>query len=192
MGRKRKINKLELFQSTEKLLLIYGYDQFHFKILAKELNVARSTVYDYFANKEELVTEYMCDLMGRVNLELIKLKPIQSPLDRLKRMLKVFFTFSHIHNVLQIAHVINRGTSEKVEQNMQKLDNYHHEFFGMIISWIQEGQEKGELRPEISSSIIAGLFFTSIQIPNMENLKPDEWREAIFQAICEGIIQKNS
>lgn len=187
MGRKQKISKQELFQATEKLILKQGYDQFHFKVLAEELNVARSTVYQYFPNKEELVTEYMCLLMEHITDNLASIQPIEDPMKRLKKMLKVFFSFSHIHQVLQISTIINREMSDKVNLNMQKLDTYHYKFHEMIINWIQEGQEKGALRVNISPTIIAGLFFTSIQIPNMEQLNVDDWSEQIFHVICTGI-----
>jgi AcrR family transcriptional regulator len=187
LGRIRKASKQELLQATEKLLLTHGYDHFHFKILAKELGMARSTVYEYYANKEELVTEYMCNLMEQVNSDLKKIQHFSHPLERLKSMLKVFFSYSHIHQVLQISHVINRDTTEKVKVNMQKLDDYHQDFHGMIVNWIQESQEKGHLRSDISVSIIAGLFFTSIQIPNVEELSAEDWSEYIFKVICEGI-----
>lgn len=192
MGRKRKVSKQEVFQATEKLLLEHGYDQFHFKILSNELNMARSTLYEYFANKEELVTEYMCLLMENVTNDLSKVQPINEPIERLKSMLKVFFRYSHIHQVLQISSIINRETTEKVKLNMSKLDDYHHNFHGMIMQWIQEGQDKGELRSDISPSVIAGLFFTSIQIPNMEQLNAEDWSEYIFQVICMGISNKPS
>lgn len=60
---RRKLHKPELMKVTEKLLLEQGYGGFNFSTVASLLNIGRTTLYEYYASKDELIVDYMNELM---------------------------------------------------------------------------------------------------------------------------------
>ena len=54
--RKKLFTHEQLLEKTEELLLTYGYEKFHLKLLSMHLDGARSTIYSYYKNKEEIVS----------------------------------------------------------------------------------------------------------------------------------------
>src|SRR5690625_5975859 len=75
MARERKFSKEGLYETTKETLLDHGYNGFTIGKVAKSLKVSRGTIYKYFDNKEELITEYM---VYEMKLFLIELKEINS------------------------------------------------------------------------------------------------------------------
>lgn len=80
-----------MYQATNQLLLQYGYNGFHFGLLAEQLNVTRAALYKYFDNKDELITEYMVEEMERFLLDLQKMKEYPLFKDQLDYLLGVIF-----------------------------------------------------------------------------------------------------
>ena len=53
--RKKLFTHEQLLEKTEELLLTYGYEKFHIKLLSMNLDGERSTIYSFYKNKEEIV-----------------------------------------------------------------------------------------------------------------------------------------
>ena len=66
MGRKQSFTETELLDTTKKLVLEHGYDGFHLKLLSQHLSGARSTIYQYYSNKEEIVAACMKRVIAKV------------------------------------------------------------------------------------------------------------------------------
>lgn len=90
MGRKQAFTKSELLDHTKKVLLEHGYDGFQLKLLSKNLVGARSTIYQYYANKEEIVAACMKRTMENV---LQKASAIDETdcMNALQHLLEVYF-----------------------------------------------------------------------------------------------------
>jgi AcrR family transcriptional regulator len=186
MARLRSINQQELMKATEELLLEKGYDGLHFKLLAERLGVGRSTIYEYFSNKDELVASYMVNLMNTLMEKCLKLDD-SDPIQQLKDLLTIFISYSHIHKFIQyIPHLKTAKTSE-MERQIEKLDHDHRELFSIIVNMIKRGQSENLLRNDLPPEIITSIFFNSIQIPRTLNVDPHDWSEKLFSVIFYGI-----
>lgn len=172
--------------ATEELLLEKGYEGFHFKALSKKLNVGRSTLYEYYSNKEELIASYMLKVMQQILVECSGL-PTHSPLQELKGLLQVFMKHSQIHQIIQIIPMMNQEVSPAVQLAIQRLSEDHHRLFDRVMRVIDDAKVQGEIRSDISSAIIAGIFFTAIQIPGSQESDSHSWSEMIFQVLYEGL-----
>ena len=51
MARESKFTTEELYNLTRSLLYDFGYDRFHFGLLAEQLGVTRSALYKYYGTK---------------------------------------------------------------------------------------------------------------------------------------------
>jgi len=186
---KRKVDIQELMAVTENMLLEKGYEAFHFKALAEELNIGRSTLYEYFSSKEELVTEYMTNIMDKIFLECKGTLTLPDPLGQLREMLNIFLKYSKLHQILQILPLIDRNSSPRVEKSLRKLDDQHNQMFQWIMDSIHAAQDKGQIRADLHPSVVAGLFFNAIQIPNRLHLEQDAWNRMMFDAIYHGLAR---
>lgn len=186
MGRKKAIEMQELMKATEELLLEYGYHAFQFKILAAKLDVARTTIYEYYANKEELITDYMFNLMACIQSECESLSHERTPLEKLKGMLRIFVKYGQIHKIIIIVPQVNAEASQKTKDSLCKIARQHQALLQMMLLWIKEGKEEKQIREDVPDSIIAGLFFNVIQIPNHRGIPTEEYVEQLFDVLCHG------
>lgn len=187
MARHRKTDEVELMKAAEALLLEKGYEGFHFKGLSDRLNVARSTIYEYYRNKDELITDSMKQLMDTILEKCYALKKYADPIDKLKGLLKVFLEYSHIHSILEAIPMISNSTTELVAANLKTLHEQHDELFKFIIKLIDEAKVYGKIRKDIPSIVTAGIFFHTITIPNMSKMNVDEWTDFLFDVLLKGI-----
>ncbi|MBM7649841.1 AcrR family transcriptional regulator [Bacillus ectoiniformans] len=187
MARKKKLDEQELFLATEKLLVKKGYDGFHFKALSEELEVARSTIYEYYANKDDLITSYMMKRMDEIMEECFALSVIDSPVAQLKQLLEIFITRSHTHQVIEMIPLLKQAKSLKIQQQVDDLTHYHQKMYEFINEIIVKAQKEGLIRKNIEPPVIASLLFNAIQIVNVMNVPPKEWSEKLFSIIFYGI-----
>lgn len=190
MGRKRAINPADLLVATEELLLEVGYHAFNFKLLSQKLQVARSTIYEYFPNKEELITSYMLHLMKQILEECEYLNEIQSPMDQLYQILLIFIKYSQVHQVMPMMAFIDAEASPTIKTGLIQLSKDHYRLYNQITETIEECKKQQMIDPSISTSIIAGLVYNSILIPNKEQLPIEEFTKQLFFVIKNGIKAK--
>lgn len=188
MGRKRVIEMQELMKATEELLLEHGYHAFHFKMLADRLDVARTTIYEYYPNKEELITGYMLNLMDRISSACNALPREETSLEKLKGILRIFVKYGQIHKIIMIIPQVNGDASQKTRDSLMQLAQQHHDLLSKLLLWIREGKKEKLIREEVPEAIIAGLFFNIIQIPNHGGIPSEEYIDQLFDMLCHGFV----
>lgn len=161
MPRKRKFHMEEVLEATERLLLEYGYDQFHFKMLSEKLNVARSTIYEYFSSKEELIKYYMENLMEKIFRELDEISNQENPLDALEQMFTIFLKYAKLRKVFDSPNFTGSNQMQNLLRDLQKI-------YQRIYSVVEEGKWRGFIRNDIPSSTIATMFFYATELPGGE------------------------
>lgn len=165
-----------------------GYSGFHFRVLAEKLGIGRSTIYEYYTNKEELILAYMNQLMGKVMRE-CKSWENQVPLERMKGYLSVFMQYDQIHHMIQILPMIDRSNSSiEVEKEIQKLFYDHQKVYAWITNAIDEAKEREEIRKDLPTQLLAAIIFSSVQLPKLmtEEIKEIISGEMIFDLLHKG------
>lgn len=188
MVRSRKVEKRELMAATEELLLEKGYRGFHFKELAEKLGVGRSTIYEYYRGKDELVTAYMLDVMERIEKECQSLHMLTNAKEKIRGLLVLFMKYSQLHRITQILPMIDREGSQTVQQSIEKLFVEHDRLFQFIQSVIHEGKEKGEVRKDVADEMLAQILFNAIQVHTGEHENSNEnYAEKVFKVLFTGM-----
>ncbi|WP_167578566.1 TetR/AcrR family transcriptional regulator [Jeotgalibacillus proteolyticus] len=190
MARQRKIIIEDLLKATEELLLEKGYEGFHFKALSEKLDVARSTIYEYYSNKDELITDYMRLLMMEVMGRIKAIKERPSSFQMLKELLNLFMEYSQVYDMIKMRPSLNQSGSPAVIKNLQDLDCSSQELFKLLSVHIERAKAEGSIREDLSTSLVAGIFFNTVLIPNHEKIPPAQWSEMIFSLIEHGISSK--
>ncbi|KIL50104.1 hypothetical protein KP77_14790 [Jeotgalibacillus alimentarius] len=187
MARQRKMNIPELMEATESLLLEKGYEGFHFKALSERLEVARSTIYEYYKNKDELIADYMTMLMDQVMKKIDQLSQQPDAFLTLKDLLYLFMEYSQVYDMIKMRPSLDKSSSSIVKEQLEKLDAQSGRLFQLLMMLIEKAKKEGSIRNSLPSSLIAGVFFQSVLIQNTEGIPKEEWAEVLFDMIENGI-----
>lgn len=187
LARKRVINEQELMIATEELLLERGYEGFHFKALSEKLGTARSTIYEYYPNKDELIATYTKMTMDVIINKVLGVKKIPKVKEQLRKLLEIFITFSHIHRLLQIVERLKAMESDRIQRQIEELNNDYKKLFSLMIDIVEKAQSENWIRHDLTPQIIAMVFFTSIPNPKELEMDPERWSETLFTIFFDGI-----
>lgn len=186
MGRKPIYTKTELLDTTEKLLLERGYDGFHMKLLSEHLSGARSTIYQYYANKEEVIAACLKRAMERImkRTETIDESDVMVAIHEL---LRAYIGEAKLHSLLVETTKVNIAVSDMAKEDIDFVVTSHNILKGQLMRIMQKIQQEGYLREDIPLMAMASLFFTLIETPNMLNLPSNEWADLLFKMWFEGV-----
>ncbi|SER07855.1 TetR/AcrR family transcriptional regulator [Piscibacillus halophilus] len=190
MARQKKFTTDELFQMTRRLLLDHGYEGFSFSVLATRLDVSRGTIYKYFENKEDLVTEYMLYEMNKYLEELKGIHQYELFEDQLDFLLDLMFRDQELLQVIEMGQKIPIQESDRAKLNHEKIETLHIDMYQNLADMIKLGKEQGKVREEIPDSLVLGFIFQSITIPNHFGVPPHEWVRSIKDVIRHGMFKE--
>ncbi|WP_043930792.1 TetR/AcrR family transcriptional regulator [Bacillus sp. EB01] len=191
MARDRKFSTDELFRETQRLLLEHGYEGFTFSILAEALNVSRGTLYKYYENREELITEFMLYEMNQFLFEVEEIHSIEGFLPQLDFLLNLMFKNPELKQLIEIGQQVPAVINEKVRQNKAQLEKLHLKMYDSLQAFIETGRQEGMLKPGLPDALILGYIFQSVSIPNHFGIPQDEWIAGIGKLICYGMVKNN-
>lgn len=188
MGRRQSFTTSELLDVTKKLVLEHGYDGFHLKLLSQHLPGARSTIYQYYSNKEEIVAACMkreiTGLLDRTSAvdETETMKALQD-------LLEIYVEESKLHQLLGDANKINAANSVAATQDLDFVEEAHTLMKVQLTRLFQSAQQEKSLRDDIPLPVQIGVYFNLINTPNMMNVPTPEWSKLLFQ-LWTGGVQK--
>ena len=142
MARERKFSIEDLFQQTKKLLLLQGYDGFTFSILAEQLDVSRGTLYKYYDNKDELITDYMIHEMEQFLTDLKEINDYNTFNEQFDFLLDLILQNTDIHHFISMNHQIKADSSEKVKHNKEQLSKLHLDMYDYLQNFINTGKRE--------------------------------------------------
>ena len=139
----------------------HGYFQARISDIALQADVADGTIYLYFKNKEQILMaalDYAFHSFMAVAKE--ELKTIRGPRERLLRLAEL-----HLEKMGE-----NRGLAvvfqTEVRQSARFLKEFSHkhliEYFDTVRAIVQEGQQMGIFRKEVSDKIAANCIFGAL------------------------------
>ncbi|MFE8696610.1 TetR/AcrR family transcriptional regulator [Cytobacillus sp. FJAT-53684] len=191
MARERKFSIEELFTSTKELLLIHGYEGFTFSLLADRLNVSRGTLYKYYENKEELITDFMIAELKHFLTDLQKIEHCKGFEAQFDFLMNLIFDMPEVQQLIKIAVQIPVNISDKVKKNKEHLDKLHLDMYTHLQSFLYLGKVEKKLKAHIPDGLILGFIFQTIAIPNHFGIPHSEWVASIKEMISHGMFTNN-
>lgn len=186
---RKKIEHKTLMQTTEKLLLEQGYGGFNFSLLSNRLNVGRSTLYEYYASKDELVADYMTELMVSYTEELKLIAEGTEAETQLIELIQLMIKYAHIHDVLQMIPLIQSDSQpvQKVKENFVK---DHLIIINYIIDIVEFGKRQSVIKEEIPTNILVNLLFNTINKPSSLDMDIHTWARWVWEIISAGVTPR--
>jgi AcrR family transcriptional regulator len=191
MARARAYTREELLDATEQLIVIHGYDSFRIKLLSDTLSGARSTIYEYFSNKEEIIAACMRRSMDNILQACAGLEQLDA-LTAIKQMLYIFLERADMHKIVSMVPKVNHKASDKVQTEMKILDQGHERLKHMIQSLFERARAEGLIRADIPLPVMTAVFFHAIDTPNWMKLPTEQWAELLFSIWWNGGSSENS
>ena len=187
MARQKKMDEAEMLIETEKLLLERGYEGFSFKALSANLDIARSTIYEYYSHKDDLITDYMFILVKKVMVEMEKISSETTGLDTMKEWLKLFMRYDQVHYMISMRAQLDQSESEIARNRLKQMDGLHGKMFFMLSNQVKKAKELGEVRDDLPNELVASFFFHSIlsRPANDENI--EGWADKLNDIIENGV-----
>ncbi|WP_040205719.1 TetR/AcrR family transcriptional regulator [Neobacillus jeddahensis] len=191
MARERKFSTDELYHATERILLKHGYEGFSFSLLAEQLDISRGAIYKYFDNREELITNYMLYEMKLFLEELKIIEEYHSFDEKFTFLLELIFKNSTVPQMIEIGRRVPINENNKVKENIGQLENLHLDMYKHLQGFIDLGRQEQKLKASIPDSLILGIIFQSIMIPNHFGISPSEWVQSIKEILCHGMLKND-
>lgn len=189
MARKKTFTQEELYQATHDLMLEVGYDNFSFQMLSKKLDISRTALYKYYANKNELLQAYLNHQLEEVVERLDSTEwPSEYP-GKLSELIDLVFAYADTHAISAMVPARKWTKDNAHEPDIQRSKELHSRFFGFIQAMIEEGQQKGFLKQEIPSLVMIETIFHSINLPNRSGLSAEQRSYFVKKILFEGIIK---
>ncbi len=190
LARERKFTDEQLFNATKKMIINDGYEAFTFSRLAAVLHVSRGSIYKYYENKDELISEFLMYEMNRFLHDFQGLDISRDFEEQVEQLIDFIFKHSNIHHVMEIIHQIPNNTTQRAKRNKLKLNEYHIEMYQRFQGFLDIGRSQQKLKKQLPDGIILGMIFQTIAIPNHFGIAQEIWITSIKEIICNGMIEK--
>ncbi len=190
MARERKFTDEELFKATKLLLIGDGYDSFTFSKLASMMEVSRGSIYKYYENKDELISEFLMYEMNRFLQGFSELDKSGDFQTQFYLVIDFIFRHSEIHQILEIINQIPKKSSNREPSNQTQLNTYYIDMYKQFQDLIEQGKKEHVIKSHLSDAIILGMIFQTIAIPNHFGIPKDEWIASIREILSEGMFER--
>lgn len=173
-----------------------GYYGTNLNDVAKEVGIARGTIYLHFPTKDDLLAAIIRNADEHI-LKTLKdvVEPEDNPLKKLRKIfyeyLKTCYEFEDLIKVM--SHELRTAVSSHLYGN-----NDANSVARLVAKTIEEGKQKGFIDPEINTSIAANAFFSVITIQTFldareeRGLELEEITESALKIYFKGIEKRGS
>jgi TetR/AcrR family transcriptional regulator, fatty acid metabolism regulator protein len=138
-----------------------GYFNAKVSDVARTAGVADGTVYLYFKNKDDLLTSIFGWAMGEfINRAKSELAEVEDPREKLRRFAHLHFLMLEQERDIAIVFQIELRQSTKF---MEQFSTTHlAQYLQMLREIIEEGQQRGFFRKQLSSKVVAKFLFGAL------------------------------
>lgn len=183
---RKKVQSIELMKATEKLLLEQGYGGFNFTALSKLLGIGRSTLYEYYASKDDLIVAYMNELMVHYTDELATIVSVEDAKSQLFQLIELMIKYAHIHSILKIIPLLQSDSEVVVEMKKNFITDHIH-IIKEIQTIIDHCKQEKVVREEIPTDVLVNLLFNTINKPTSLKVDNKGWAKWIWEIIYTGM-----
>jgi TetR/AcrR family fatty acid metabolism transcriptional regulator len=160
--RSRGTEKRErILQSAIRVFAKKGFYNTRVSEIARTAGVADGMIYLYFKNKDDILISIFTDRIGTLNDEMLRqLASLGSPSEKIQRIVSVQLGLLRGHKDLAEVITIN------LRQSNRFLKQYaapgFNRYLDIIAGVVQEGQERGEFRTDVSPRVAACSLFGAL------------------------------
>jgi AcrR family transcriptional regulator len=178
----------EIFNAAVKLFVEKGFNETSMREIADATGVGKSTLYDYFPSKDDMLIAFVVDEVGHMSAaaEVILAQDLSAG-EKFRRILR-----KHMEYVLANKSVYMRlmfETQRLSFENQQRIQRHRHTYQDMLCGLVGQGIQDGEFRPVNPLIAVRGMFslLTSFIYTSRPTGSPEEMIGDAFEIFFKGL-----
>jgi AcrR family transcriptional regulator len=178
----------EIFDASVKLFLKNGFQETSMREIAEMAGIGKSTLYDYFKTKDEILVWGVEDQLMDLTVEVQEIVKQPAPaIKRLRRVMKTHLEFlvSSKEFYLKLSFEVQRLNLE----SQKRIQVRRHAYQDLIRQLIDEGTAEGSFR-KVDSLLVARTLITALTptvFTSRPSGTPQEMLDTAFDIILKGI-----
>lgn len=188
----------EIIDAAEKVLFAKGIQNATMDDIAKEAELGKATLYEYYASKDEIflaIQERASNLLAKAFEKAIE-KPILG-YDKIKAIGEAYFAFAkefpNYYQFISLFEATNTKINpEKSAKNMLKVNEVMHKAIGI---GMEDGSIRKDMRPDVLSKVLWAVSTGILQmidtkgemLEKYQNIKAEDLFACFFDLLKEGI-----
>jgi AcrR family transcriptional regulator len=194
-ARHREKYRERLFRAALKLFGEKGFAETTIEDITKAADLGKGTFFNYFPSKEHILIAFGEMQIAKLEGFVKAAEQSKEPLPTQLRSLITLMTEEPARNPAIVRALIQANlSSPRVREGMIKIHNRNRELLGQLI---RHGQERGEVRTDLSAEEIAQawrqmIFGTLLFWSLFEDQKLPQRIESAFRVLWNGVAARNA
>jgi len=178
----------EIFDASVHLFLEKGFTETSMREIAKAAGVGKSTLYDYYKSKDEIMVSYFEEEINKITIHAEEIIQADSSItEKLRKIMQMHLGYlvDSRHTFLKLSLEAQRLSADRQDQ----IQLHRHAYQDMLRELIEEGIRRGEFRP-VNPLFAARSIFSLLSIAVFTTRPtgtPEEMLEQALGILFEGI-----
>lgn len=170
--RELELRRDDIVDAAEKLFFAEGYEKVHMNDIAREAEMARGTLYQYFKNKEDIYASIALRAAKMINERFQKLLSQDlTGIDKVRWVCRFYYDFYLENPGYYNAYYHSQMFEIDDSKTLKELQKIRKTSFKWAVNSIRDGIEDGTLRDDIDPVVTAlYLLSTSNNINNISQV----------------------
>ncbi len=178
----------EIIQAALTLFVQKGFPETSMREIAEASGVGKSTLYDYFPSKDDILIAYVADEVRHMTADAKMIMAQElSVTEKFRRIMRkqLEYVLANKLQNLKISYETQRISTE----SLQRIQKHRHAYQDMLCDLMQEGIQNGEFRPVNPMLAIRGMYalLTSAVYTSRPTGSMDEMLSDAFEIIFKGL-----
>lgn len=190
---KREKKKNEIIQTAVKLFVQKGFEKVSLMEIAQEIGMGRTTIYEYFKNKNEILAAYLEKEMVTFNRKTISTINAEGHFkSKLKNLIRVQLEYANRHQGFrELYQALSREGSDIGRDTFANLRKQHEELYHTMAEELKKAMANKEIR-NISPPLFGQVIFNVFALPIRFDKSVEETAQEICAYFWQGLALKNS
>lgn len=194
--RERELRRNDIIDAAEKLFFSKGYDNVSMSEIAKEADMARATIYQYFKNKKD-INAAIAGRGAKILYEMFEKIPEDlTGIENIRALSKTYYQFYKEHTGYYNAYYHSGAFEYEDSPYLEELKKLRKKNFQYVIKAIKKGFKDGTIRKDIdpaATTIIMILISNNVHnILPLTRMYMDEYnmtQDDLFEVNVDQIIR---
>jgi AcrR family transcriptional regulator len=187
----RQLIRHRIFEDAAQLFLKQGYHETSMRQIAEKVGMGKSTLYDYFPRKEEILLYFVEQEMGTTHQDAIRIAAMALPAnEKLRQILHSLWVYLDENRAMAV--LTARESSRLGEEATRRMAKRRKKYRQILEGVIRQGIQEGVFR-SIDPTLAASALHSMMTMPFYDWLnrgKPGEvegYAEALVDLYLRGI-----
>ena len=178
----------EIMASAMHLFIEKGFAETSMREIAKVAGVGKSTLYDYFPSKDEILISFVIDEVHYMEAKAQEIFAQQlSAIEKFRRILRIHVEYVSANKLIYLK--LTFEAQRLSFESQQRIQRHRHAYQDMLCDLVPEGIRNGEFRPVNPLLTVRTMFglLTSSAYTSRPTGSPEEMLMEAFDIIFKGL-----